>query len=686
MVQKRFPDQNDDPFKANQERMATLMSRWNPFSQYKVEAVKPVNMPKTGYLCAGASVVDITPPPGLPFMGWSVIGEGPAKGVRVRLTGKAIYMEDAQGEKILILATDLCAGSLIVHHLTAARLAKQIGIGLDAIMMTGTHTHSGPGHYYASGFYNLFGTNKMGFDEKMVHFLVEKLTKAGVEAYHSRRKVKLAAGQKEIYGLTRNRSLEAHLANFEETNMSMDKYQAIDPTLTIIRIDALQEDGTHQPLAALHNFSIHGTAVSEKNDLYTADTFGVTERYMNAWIKKQFQLDYDVVYGTTNGNSGNVSPNYGIQGYEESERIGKAIAQNAFELYCSLEDSFTDNISLAHYYEEYQMMDNQVADENIRPAKRPMVGWPEILGAEDGRSFMYKLNFIKENQPRKTPKGEHTFKSASFGLLQNVIMPYQIFPDAFAFQAMKIGPVYLLALPLEVTIEMGRRIREAFLNQAKTVWEDSQLAILCSVSNQYAGYLTTKEEYGRQFYEGASNIYGPNTGEFTIHCFKEMVSKMKNHQKGHHPSKWNFTVSVSNHFFPEKQKITQGKRHISAEPQWDDNSAYIDWQDYIPGNIEFDRPLVKVQVQQSEQIWEDLYLDDLPISDQGIRVAIRYLGNSKKKGMGTWRAVWWTHGHQLNGTYRFVILPRGGYTELTSQSFRFTEKPKPRFLGKLLHS
>jgi neutral ceramidase len=55
----------------------------------------------------------------------------------------------------------------------------------------------------------------------------------------------------------------------------------------------------------------------------------------------------------------------------------------------------------------------------------------------------------------------------------------------------------------------GRRLRETILNILKSSGIHS--VALATYTNAYAGYVTTKEEYDIQHYEGASTHFGPYT-------------------------------------------------------------------------------------------------------------------------------------------------------------------------------
>ncbi len=78
-------------------------------------------------------------------------------------------------------------------------------------------------------------------------------------------------------------------------------------------------------------------------------------------------------------------------------------------------------------------------------------------------------------------------------------------------QLITIGNLAIIGLSFEVTTMSGRRIRDAVLRRLAPHGID--YAVISGLSNNYNHYLTTREEYASQQYEGASTIFGPWTQE-----------------------------------------------------------------------------------------------------------------------------------------------------------------------------
>ena len=80
-------------------------------------------------------------------------------------------------------------------------------------------------------------------------------------------------------------------------------------------------------------------------------------------------------------------------------------------------------------------------------------------------------------------------------------------PTTQKLQIIVIGNLAIIALPWETTTMAGRRIRNAILDTLQNAGID--YAVISGLSNGFVHYLTTREEYAVQHYEGASTIFGP---------------------------------------------------------------------------------------------------------------------------------------------------------------------------------
>ncbi|TVY80554.1 Neutral ceramidase [Lachnellula suecica] len=91
-------------------------------------------------------------------------------------------------------------------------------------------------------------------------------------------------------------------------------------------------------------------------------------------------------------------------------------------------------------------------------------------------------------------------------------VPYPWSPNIIDVQSLRVGQLIMIISPSEATTMSGRRWKAAISAAATnaSITAITPKVVLGGPANTYAHYLTTREEYGIQRYEGASTLYGPN--------------------------------------------------------------------------------------------------------------------------------------------------------------------------------
>lgn len=83
-------------------------------------------------------------------------------------------------------------------------------------------------------------------------------------------------------------------------------------------------------------------------------------------------------------------------------------------------------------------------------------------------------------------------------------------PEIVPLQVLRIGRLFVLCFPGEITTMAGRRLRESVKKILSPHIQDVEV-VISGLTNSYSSYVTTFEEYQTQRYEAASTIYGPHT-------------------------------------------------------------------------------------------------------------------------------------------------------------------------------
>lgn len=96
-------------------------------------------------------------------------------------------------------------------------------------------------------------------------------------------------------------------------------------------------------------------------------------------------------------------------------------------------------------------------------------------------------------------------------------------PQVLPMQLLRIGSLAVAAVPAEFTSQAGRRLKETVRS---AFGPGLTHVVLSGYSNGYSGYVTTKEEYQEQYYEGASTMFGEYTLDAYQQNFKGLAAAM----------------------------------------------------------------------------------------------------------------------------------------------------------------
>jgi neutral ceramidase len=103
--------------------------------------------------------------------------------------------------------------------------------------------------------------------------------------------------------------------------------------------------------------------------------------------------------------------------------------------------------------------------------------------------------------------------------------PHQ-YPSFVQLAALRIGDMLVGVVPAEVTTMAGLRIMGAMQSERPMHVAEDHVAIL-GIANGHIQYVTTREEYWAQLYEGSSNVYGPGTAEMLQAQLRSLTQSLK---------------------------------------------------------------------------------------------------------------------------------------------------------------
>ena len=612
-------------------------------ARFTVVPRRLTGLPPVDGLLAGAAQVDITPPPGMPKAGYSANARD-GNGFRTRLRARVLHLR-AENASIAIVQCDLLGGSSVLQHLVADAIADRTDIPLAGLMIGATHTHAGPGQFLGNDFYNRFASNRRGFDPAWTQFLVDQLAAAAVAAYERRVAARLAMGMTTIYGLTRNRSLDPYVRNDTVTDKREEpqrKFASVNPDLHVLRVDG--NDGAH--IAAAVIFSVHGTGISQHTHEYNADVWG----YLVAEMRDR--VGPEPVIGTIQGTHADVAPAIrpGLAGHLEAARIGRGVGAQAAALYERLAEELTSDVSLGCAFREVDLAVDRRID-GIELPRRPAVGAALVAGAKENETpVIHRIPPFRAGSPKRrfSQANAHAQKWVlGSRWLQPVIIRLRDFPHVLPLQALRIGAHTIVGMPFEVTIESGRRMAEAV---------GGTRVVVSSVANEYTGYVTTPEEYTRQYYEGGHTIYGPNTLPFLAAQAARLARDLDERAVTSAPlGERSFDLATHRYLATAEpappERAWSGPARFVDPTKIEDAYWEITWTDAAPGNLAWHEPLVRVE-DDAQHVVAD---------DQWGAIEVTYVGDHR------YRARWYSPA--FGAPHRFVLCANAGRPEIVSDRF-----------------
>ena len=387
------------------------------------------------------------------------------------------------------------------------------------LVLTATHTHSGPGGFTE---YTLFNLTTLGFEAPVFEALVSGIVRAvsAADAGLAPGKVKFAEGT--LAGANVNRSLAAFRLNPAADQARFP--DAVDRRMTVLRFE---RGGA--PVGLLSFFATHGTSMTPSNHLISADNKGYAAHVIEHDVHG---LDWSqrggFVAAFAQTSAGDMSPNLrdgGARGptddeFENTRIIGQLQAGKAQQLFDSATEELTGPLDARGRYVDFSQVDvapRFTPDGQAHRTCPGALGQNFTAGAEDGPGppiveegdlSTNPLLLVAGIVVNPTPPSVRACQAPKQVFLGTGSQNPPWTPQIMPVQVLRIGQLAIGTSPGEFTIVAGQRVIDAMTaSLGGTVGH----VMLAGYANAYAGYVTTPEEYDSQQYEGAATHFGRYT-------------------------------------------------------------------------------------------------------------------------------------------------------------------------------
>lgn len=569
---------------------------------------------RSRWVRAGGAEVDLTPDPGIDLAGYSVMGPM-ARGHFGRLWAHALAAEDTEGRRYAWVSLDLLGASRFLHERVASHTVA-VGVPLERLLLSATHSHSGPGHYFGNSLFDRASAHLFedvaGFHPHLAAWLATRIASAVEQAVATLQPAVFGFAQTHLWGTTRNAALAAFRENPEHLIWDTlwpdapppglpEANRAVHPRL--FALAARTYDGKMIGVQAV--FGAHASTLGGQTHRFSPDWPGFARLHLKAAFPEA------AVIGFTAGAAGDVTavpwpPQHGPQ---VAQAVGISIGRET--LSALRQARWVEQPALSWRAVEWHTCEREVhSDPSTRLAEEWSLGVAVLGGASDGATGIpLPMQRISEHFSPEDPRFPRNDlrQVLGLGLLLRRLTP----SPRHLLHLVEIDDVALFTFPGEPSATTA--VRAELEVRAAT---GRSLAVALGYANDYLGYFVTPEEYRVQLYEGASALWGRN--QAAHHLARLLSHEARIHIPVAEPS-WDAPRS------PPRPHC--GRAYDAVVRRWGD-TVQVKWKvpDRIPMRVAEDGALVQLLSQGAPVSWGGLPFDDL---HQPIEVAVeeRFLGS-----------------------------------------------------------
>ncbi|MBN2580348.1 MAG: neutral/alkaline non-lysosomal ceramidase N-terminal domain-containing protein [Pirellulales bacterium] len=435
-------------------------------------------------LMAGAAAVDVTPTGRQFLFGYPHVPRD-STGVHDPLWSSALFLSDGR-TPLLLVANDVIYISRETARRVREGIHEQTGIPPAQMMITATHTHSGP--MTVDQVSNEADPAVPKTDPRYVAQLEEGIVRAAVEAYRGARPAALG------------------LATADGACVGGNRHDPAGPSDPEVPLLAIRDNSDGCLMALMVVCSMHPTVLHEDSTLVSADFPGMTRQYLQ---ERVLGNDCPVLFHT--GPCGNQSPRHVTQSntFDEAARLGRLLGESIIQSLANLEEVSDVQLGCAQATVDLPIRTMpsvaeaqsqlEAAARRLDALRRSGADRREVRTAEcDWYGAEESLGLA-----RAAASGRLSERIAS-------LMPAEI-------TLMRIGPRYYAGWPCEIFVE--------FLLMVKAQCPNCHVVSLANGEMQ--GYLVTEEAVRRGWYEASNSLFaGPDSGLILVNKTLELIKPL----------------------------------------------------------------------------------------------------------------------------------------------------------------
>jgi hypothetical protein len=433
-------------------------------------------------LTAGSAIAEITPKESVFLFGYPNVPRW-STGVHDPLLASALYLSDGINASIFI-ACDLALITLSMCQRVRSCVAQATEISEDHILISATHTHSGPviGEHLCAEHDHV--VPKM--DPKYQHWLEDQLVDAAVRASKTAGPARIGLSIADASGVGTNR---------RDPNGPAD----LDTPVLF-----LQRQRDHSPLAVMLICSMHPTVLHEDSRLISGDFPGLARNYLQDQIVGR---NCPILCHT--GPAGNQSPRHVVRAntLEEANRLGQIVGVAVAKSLSTIK--FFETTHIECRTKRIDLPIREFASVDIARQK-----------LDDSARKLETLRRIQAPRTQIRTAECDWFGAAESLTLSRAAADGRLVQFARSclpaeVQLIRINDWDFIGWPGEMFVEFGLRVKARFPNAF----------IIAYANGELQGYLVTREAAEEGGYEASNALFkSPESGDALVDATLDLLS------------------------------------------------------------------------------------------------------------------------------------------------------------------
>lgn len=428
-----------------------------------------------GTLKAGMAKTVITPPVGTQLSGYSGRTD-PSTGVLDDLYAKALVVDDGN-ERIALVVCDIIGFRIDMVNEIRSTIGQQTGIKPDNVMVTCTHTHSGP--------------NLSAADSAYVESLKLHVAGAVAAAANSMKEARIGAARGECrVGANRRHP------NSPSGPYNLYKYPegTMDSTVMVLRV----EDVSGKVIGLITNHSAHPVAWGHRELGISRDYPG----YAVDVVEKVWGDDVVAIF--LQGCCGNLNLNWIWDKPEQSPMPRRSLP-----------------IEREPRQREVQRLGRILGAETLKAAETITVFTSAGVVKAARKDVEVPIREdLPERMAERVTKAKEEQKSPEPGERGSVYDALAAGKETLTteVQVLRIGDSFVVGLPSEVFVEFQIEIRQR---------SGADFTFVSELANDSISYICTPKAYEEGGYEVRSSSLAPEAGKALVDAAIELVNNLR---------------------------------------------------------------------------------------------------------------------------------------------------------------